>query len=208
MKQSVLQKELLGKAAAQYAENIYQAEDYLRSRGIPLEVARLASLGVVAEPETGHEAFKGRLSIPYITKTGVVDLRFRSLNPAVEPKYMGMTGAETKMYNVIDVEKASDFIGVCEGELDTLTLSACVGIPCIGVPGANSWKKHYTRLLADFERVFIFADGDQPGTQFATSLARELPVTIIQLPDGHDVNSMFVQEGSDYFHQKMGLNEH
>ena len=208
MKQSALQKELLGKAAAGYAENIYQAEDYLRSRGIPLEVARLASLGVVAEPETGHEAFKGRLSIPYITKTGVVDLRFRSLNPAVEPKYMGMTGAETKMYNVIDVERASDFIGVCEGELDTLTLSACVGIPCVGVPGANSWKKHYTRLLADFERVFIFADGDQPGTQFATSLARELPVTIIQLPDGHDVNSMFVQEGANYFHQKMGVNEH
>jgi DNA primase len=208
VKQSILQKELLGKAAAGYAENIYQAEDYLKSRGIPLEVARLASLGVVAEPETGHEAFKGRLSIPYITKTGVVDLRFRSLNPAVEPKYMGMTGAETKMYNVIDVERASDFIGVCEGELDTLTLSACVGIPCVGVPGANSWKKHYTRLLADFERVFVFADGDQPGTEFARSLARELPVTIIQLPDGHDVNSMFVQEGVDYFNQKMGVNEH
>jgi DNA primase len=208
VKQSILQKELLGKAAAGYAENIYQAEDYLRSRGIPLEVARLASLGVVAEPETGHEAFKGRLSIPYITKTGVVDLRFRSLNPAVEPKYMGMTGAETKMYNVLDVERASDFIGVCEGELDTLTLSACVGIPCVGVPGANSWKKHYTRLLADFERVFVFADGDQPGTEFARSLARELPVTIIQLPDGHDVNSMFVQDGVDYFNQKMGVNEH
>jgi DNA primase len=208
MKQSILQKELLGKAAAGYAENIYQAEDYLRSRGIPLEVARLASLGVVAEPETGHEAFKGRLSIPYITKTGVVDLRFRSLNPAVEPKYMGMTGAETKMYNVLDVERASDFIGVCEGELDTLTLSACIGIPCVGVPGANSWKKHYTRLLADFERVFVFADGDQPGTEFARSLARELPVTIIQLPDGHDVNSMFVQDGVEYFNQKMGVNEH
>jgi DNA primase len=208
MKQSILQKELLGKAAAGYAENIYQAEDYLKSRGIPLEVARLASLGVVAEPETGHEAFKGRLSIPYITKTGVVDLRFRSLNPAVEPKYMGMTGAETKMYNVLDVERANDFIGVCEGELDTLTLSACIGIPCVGVPGANSWKKHYTRLLADFERVFVFADGDQPGTEFARSLARELPVTIIQLPDGHDVNSMFVQEGVEYFNQKMGVNEH
>ena len=81
------------------------------------------SLGVVAEPEVGHEAFAGRLSIPYITKTGVVDLRFRSLNPAVEPKYMGMTGAETKMYNVLDVERAGDFIGVCEGEIDTLTIS-------------------------------------------------------------------------------------
>jgi DNA primase len=206
VKQNASQKDLLNKATAKYAESISQAEGYLKSRGIPLEVARLVSLGVVAEPEVGHEAFVGRLSIPYITKTGVVDLRFRSLNPAVEPKYMGMTGAETKMYNVLDVERAGDFIGVCEGELDTITLSACVGIPCVGVPGANSWKKHYTRLLADFERVFVFADGDQPGTEFARSLARELPVTIIQLPDGHDVNSMFVQEGASYFHKKIDLN--
>ena len=206
MKQSASQKDLLDKATTKYAGSISQAEDYLKSRGIPLEVARLVSLGVVAEPEVGHEAFAGRLSIPYITKTGVVDLRFRSLNPAVEPKYMGMTGAETKMYNVLDVERAGDFIGVCEGEIDTLTISRCVGIPCVGVPGANSWKKHYTRLLADFERVFVFADGDQPGTEFARSLARELPVTIIQLPDGQDVNSMFVQEGAGYFHNKMDLN--
>ena len=203
MKQSVLQKELLGKATEKYKENIYQAEAYLKNRGIPIEIARLAQLGVVEEPEVGHEAYIGRLAIPYITKTGVVDLRFRSLNPAVEPKYMGLTGAETKMYNVLDIEKASDFIGVCEGELDTITMSGCVGIPCIGVPGANSWKKHYTRLLADFERVFVFADGDQPGTEFARSLARELPVTIVQLPDGHDVNSMFVQEGANYFHNKI-----
>ena len=205
MKQNASQKELLGRAAVKYAESIYLAEDYLRSRGIPLEVARLAQLGVVAEPEIGHEAFQGRLSIPYITKTGAVDLRFRSLNPAVEPKYMGMTGADTKMYNVLDIDKASDYIGVCEGELDTITLSACVGIPCVGVPGANSWKKHYTRLLADFERIFVFADGDQPGTEFARSLARELPVTIVQLPEGEDVNSAYVKFGVGYIREKAGL---
>jgi len=207
VKQNQLQRELLDLATAKYAANIYQAEDYLKNRGIPMEVARLARLGVVEEAETGHEAFQGRLSIPYITKTGVVDIRFRSLNPAVEPKYMGMTGVETKMYNVLDIERAGDYIGICEGEIDTLTLSSLIGIPCVGVPGANSWKKHYTRLLADFERVFVFADGDQPGKEFATSLARELPVTIVQLPDGQDVNSMYVQNGSDYFHQKVGINE-
>lgn len=205
MKHGHLQKELLGKATKKYAENIHLASDYLVSRGISQEVARLASLGVVSEPEVGHEQYAGRLAIPYITKTGVVDLRFRSLNPAVEPKYMGMTGAETRMYNVLDVEQAGDFIGVCEGEMDTITLSYCVGIPCIGVPGANSWKKHYTRLLADFERVFIFADGDQPGTEFAKSLARELPVTIVQLPEGEDVNSMYVQAGAGYFHEKLDI---
>ncbi len=45
-----------------------------------MEIARLAQLGVVEEAEVGHEAYKGRLSIPYITKTGVVDLRFRALH--------------------------------------------------------------------------------------------------------------------------------
>jgi DNA primase len=203
VKQSQSQKDLLRKATTRYAANIFQAQDYLASRGIPMEAARLAQLGVVVEPEIGHEQYAGRLSIPYITKTGVVDLRFRSLNPAVEPKYMGLTGAETRMYNVLDVDKANDIIGVCEGELDTLTMSACVGIPCVGVPGANSWKKHYTRLLADFQRVFVFADGDQPGTEFARSLARELPVTIVQMPDGGDVNSVYVAEGADFILRKV-----
>jgi DNA primase len=206
MKQTASQKELLGLASDKYAANISLAYDYLRSRGITPEAARLARFGVVAEPETGHEMFTGRLSIPYITKTGVVDLRFRSLNPAVEPKYMSMTGAETKMYNVLDIDRAGDWIGVCEGELDTITLSACVGIPCVGVPGANSGKKHYTRLLADFERVFIFADGDQPGTEFARSLARELPVTIVQFADGEDVNSVYVKYGADYIREKAKIN--
>jgi len=207
VKQNHLQRELLDLATAKYAANIFLAEDYLVSRGITREAARLARLGVVEEPEVGHEAFRGRLSIPYITKTGVVDIRFRALHPAIEPKYMGMTGAETKMYNVLDIEKAGDFIGVCEGEIDTLTLSGMVGIPCIGVPGANSWKRHYTRLLADFERVFVFADADQPGKEFATSLSRELPVTVISMEDGEDVNSTYVKHGANYIKGKMGLNE-
>ena len=205
MAQKDSQKELLGLATRKYAESIYLAEDYLKSRGITMEVARLARLGVVNEPEAGHEAYAGRLAIPYLTKTGVVDLRFRSLNPAVEPKYMGMVGSDTRMYNVLDIERAGDWIGVCEGELDTLTLSRCVGIPCVGVPGANSWKKHYTRLLADFERVFIFADGDAPGREFANSLAKELPVTIIGFPDGEDVNSAYTKYGAEFIREKAGI---
>jgi len=203
VKQSASQRALLEKAAHKYGANIHQATDYLESRGISQAVARAVSLGVVTEPEPGHEAYAGRLAIPFITKSGVVDIRFRSLNPAVEPKYMGLTGAETKMYNVLDVEQAGNFIAVCEGEIDTITLSRCVGIPAVGVTGANAWKPHYTRLLADFERVFIFADGDQPGRDFANSLTRELPVTTIQLPDGQDVNSMFAEHGADFFWEKV-----
>ena len=91
--------------------------------------------------------------------------------------------------------------------MDTLTLSKCVGIPAVGVPGANSWKAHYSRILADFERIYVFADGDNPGLEFARGLARELPVTVVQLPDGEDVNSFYVKHGKEALLEKAGLNE-
>jgi DNA primase len=84
-------------------------------------------------------------------------------------------------------------------------MSRCVGFPCVGVPGANSWKKHYTRLLADFERVFVFADGDSAGREFANSLARELPVTVVSFGEAEDVNSVFVSHGKEFILEKIGV---
>ena len=54
--------------------------------------------------------------------------------------------------------------------------------------------------------MFVFDDGDQPGTEFARSLARELPVTIVQLPDGEDVNSVYVSEGPEFLLAKVSSN--
>lgn len=207
MKQSLSQKELLEKACANYQASVSSAQVYLEGRGITAQAARSARLGVVVNPEIGHEAYVGRLAIPYITKTGVVDIRFRALTPDQEPKYMGMPGVKTRLYNVLDVEKAKDWIAVCEGEIDALTLSRCVGIPCVGVAGATSWKPHYTRLLDDFGRVYVYADGDSAGLQFYKDLVKEgLPVTLVQMPEGQDVNSMYVSAGGTYLRERMGLN--
>jgi len=35
-------------------------------------------LGVVVDPLPGHEQFLGRVAIPYVTPSGVVDIRFRA----------------------------------------------------------------------------------------------------------------------------------
>jgi hypothetical protein len=109
------------------------------------------------------------------------------------------------MYNVLDIERAGDWIGVCEGELDTLTMSKLVGIPCVGVPGANSWKKHYTRLLADFERVFVFADGD-PRKRVCSRSRRELPVTTSRLETEKMLTVLYQTRCAIYQQKKMGLN--
>jgi len=61
-------------------------------------------------------------------------------------------------------------------------------------------------LLQDFNTVFVFADGDQPGIDFAKSLAKELSsVIIINMPEGEDVNSMYLLHGSDYFKKKVDM---
>jgi DNA primase len=106
---------------------------------------------------------------------------------------------------VLATFEAGDFVGVCEGEIDTVTLNKC-GIPAVGVPGVNNWKKHYTRILQDFETVYVFADGDQPGVDFAKNLARELAtVIVIQMPDGEDVNSVYCKGGPNAIRQRIGL---
>lgn len=203
MKQSKSQKESLGRAAVHYAKHIAGAEDYLARRGITLADAHTAHLGLVVEPLPGHEQFVNRLAIPYITPTGVVDIRFRSMY-GEEPKYMGMSGTETRLYNVAAISQATDFIAVCEGEIDAITLTQKCGIPAIGVPGANSWKRHYSKLLQDFERIYVFADGDQPGSDFGKKLAREVQgVIVINMPDGEDVNSIFNKQGTEFFREKV-----
>lgn len=203
MRLSLAQKTSLGKAAKAYAQNIHLAQEYLDARGLSSTIVRRAGLGVVHDPHTGHDGMLGRLSIPYITTTGVVDIRFRSLDGS-DPKYLGLPGAKTHMYNVRAITEANDYIAVCEGELDTVTLHYAIGIPAVGVPGASNWKTHYRRLLQDFEKVFVFADGDKAGGDFARHIAREVQgVVIVTMPEGEDVNSMYLKEGSEYFLEKV-----
>jgi len=205
VKLSRSQKVLLEKATNHYEDNLPLAEEYLLKRGIPLEVAETIRLGVVVDPLPEQEQFINRLAIPYITPSGIVDIRFRSMGPE-EPKYLGYPGTQTRLFNVTALHTAKDFIAVCEGEIDAITLHYLCGIPAVGVPGVNSWKQHYTRLLQDFNTVFVFADGDQPGIDFAKSLAKELSsVIIINMPEGEDVNSMYLLHGSDYFKKKVDM---
>lgn len=203
MRLSQSQKASLAKAVSTYKKELHLAEGYLAKRGLSLEDGATVHLGVVAEPLPSHEQYVGRLVIPYVTPTGVVDVRFRSMDNS-EPKYMGLPGTSTRLYNVTALQEAGDFIAVCEGEIDAITLHLKCGIPALGVPGANAWKKHYTRILQDFETVYVFADGDQPGSDFAKGLAKELnTVVTLQMPDGEDVNSMYLNVGYDYFRSKV-----
>ncbi len=160
-------------------------------------------LGFVKNPETGHELYLNKLSIPYITPSGVIDIRFRSLNNESGPKYLSRPGASTHIYNITALSKDNGMLVICEGEIDTI-IATQVGLIAVGLPGANNWKPFYSKILDDFDTVIVLADGDSAGMDFGKKVSRELGnVNIVQMPEGHDVNSIVMLEGAEFINERI-----
>ena len=203
MRLSSSHRQFLLQATHQYASQIHLAAEYLATRNLSVEEAQRFHLGVVKDALPGHEQYTGRLAIPYITPSGVVDIRFRAIGNA-DPKYMGMPGAKTSMFNAQVVLTASDYICVTEGEIDCITMSVKTSHPAIGIPGANNWKPFYSKILDDFDTVIVLADGDSAGMDFGKKVSRELGnVNIVQMPEGHDVNSIVMLEGAEFINERV-----
>ncbi len=204
MRLSSSQKNFLLQATQRYAAKIELAEEYLLSRQLSVEEAKVFHLGVVEDPLPGHEAYKGRLAIPYITPSGVVDIRFRGIHNE-DPKYMGLVGAKTTMFNTQACFVADKYICVTEGEFDCIMMTVKTMHPTIGIPGANNWKPHYAKILDDFDTVIVLADGDAAGLEFGKKISRELGnVNIVSMPEGEDVNSVMIKRGSDWIDERIG----
>ncbi len=203
MRLSSSHRQFLLQATHQYASQIHLATEYLSTRNLSVAEAQRFHLGVVKDALPGHEQYIGRLAIPYITPSGVVDIRFRAIGNA-DPKYMGMPGAKTSMFNAQVVLTASDYICVTEGEIDCITMSVKTNHPSIGIPGANNWKPFYSKILDDFDTVIVLADGDTAGMDFGKKVSRELSnVNIVQMPEGHDVNSIVMLEGAEFINERV-----
>jgi DNA primase len=201
---SAEQRRFFEQAATTYQNDLLgdtDAQAYLASRGLSPAALATFHLGVVRSPLPGHEAYRGRLCIPYVTPAGVVNIRFRcaashDCEAEHHPKYLSGEGAGTNLYNVLDLKKDSPFICVAEGEIDAMSLSLA-GLPAVGVPGVDTWQKHFSRCLEDFEVIYAFGDGDKAGGKFSNFLARETRARPIRMPAGKDCNDLFREEGAE-----------
>lgn len=151
-----------------FAENLEgPALEYLEGRGLGA-VAGSAGLGYVPEdPGPEWERFRSMISIPYLTvDREVIGIRFRATPMSQDgPKYLQPSGSETSIYNMPALARNHKTVIITEGELDCLTLEA-LGYTAIGMPGANSWKPHYSRALDGFQKVIVAGDPDDAGQKF------------------------------------------
>lgn len=203
-------KKLLEQSTAHYQEKLWQNESaliYLKMRGLTSETINSFRLGLVENPlpESGHDFMKDRISIPYITQTGVVQLRFRAVpytfipgEPEPSPKMKGEAGVHTTIYNAIQLLDDTEVLCVCEGEFDTMS-AVQSGLPAIGIPGAQSWQNVYGRALR-YRKVIILADNDDhgEGLKFAEKVQQDVRGARIKLmPEGMDVNNYLVEHGEE-----------
>lgn len=201
---SASQRVALQAAAEKFHASLSEAASaYLDGRGFTEEMVVARLLGQVsADSEPLYEPFVGRLSIPYITPSGVVSIRFRCIEDhdckeTGHPKYLQMKGDADHLYNVLALHERHPAIGITEGEFDAAIVDEHV-LPCVGVPGATKWKPYWSRLFEDFEKVFLIGDGDSAGRKFVDKLTELVPnAQPVVMPKDLDANEYFLKYGAE-----------
>lgn len=165
-------------------------------------------LGAVVSPAVLDEDARGMISIPYITPSGPVALRFRR-PPQREhgPKYWQLKDTDLTIFNTPAFFDSEDTIAITEGEMDCITLVQA-GIPAVGLPGASSWKSVYELLFEGYSSVLICADNDDQGAgrKFAAKVSLKVPgPRVVLMPEGHDVNSFYAEFGREALRDHLGM---
>lgn len=168
------------------------AREYLETRGI---ADRAAGHGLGEVPEDADiewQPYRGMLAIPYYLPDGsVMAIKFRRMGEGT-PKYLNTTGSTVPPYNVGAVETAVDTIVITEGEIEVITLGA-LGIPAIGIAGANAWKPHYARLVEGIPNVVVFGDPDDAGRKFNEDIQKSVRRAVPAFME-KDINDTYVED--------------
>jgi DNA primase len=202
---SASQREALEEAVASYEvalSNDVEVVEYLVGRGIDQQTAVTFRLGVVPDPAPGHERFRDWLAIPYLNKDDQpLTVRFRCLydhdhSSYYHGKYMSISGDPSRVFNVGAIHRANDEIHVTEGEMDALILNQ-LDLPAVAIPGASGFQGHHRRMLAGFNRVFVWGDPDEAGAEFTNKVCRMLgSAKGVRLRSG-DVSENYLAGGED-----------
>jgi len=102
-------------------------------------------------------------------------------------------------------EKGKRVVVLVEGESDALTLWQ-VGVPAIGIAGANSLNEYHAKLLDGFE-VVVWQEPDSGGRTFARKACELFQnVRVIQAPDGiKDASELWLKHVTEHGEQAKAI---
>jgi hypothetical protein len=130
--------------------------EYSQAKKLPLSF--LATLGL-----RGVSLGRGEraVAIPYFGTSGdEIAVRYR-LSMTGDQRFRWRTGSKVALYGLQRLAKAREggWIIVCEGESDTQT-AWFHNLPCIGLPGAGTFREDWAAHFEGFDRIFVADEGD------------------------------------------------
>lgn len=192
----------------------------------------LIDSGVVKEKQGGgriYDFFRGRLIFPINNEQGhpiafsgrLLDSEAKAAKYINSPETMIFSkgkvlfGYDRAKRAVIDEDKAI----ICEGQVDVLRCHA-VGIKNVIAPLGTGFTADHAKALRRCTRnITICLDADRAGRQAAERAARmfvdgmdgmdalmheDIGIQVAELPEGHDPDSIIVENGADAFRVAMG----
>jgi hypothetical protein len=87
---------------------------------------------------------------------------------------MQPSGSRVGVYGVDAIHEARNVLHITEGEFDRMILVQS-GLPAIGFPGASTFRGYHGRMLAGFNRIWVWGDPDQAGAEFIQKVTNRLP---------------------------------
>lgn len=143
-------------------------------------------------PRAYQDFFYNHLLIPYLSRSGVQQIRGRAWGQAKGGKYLTGPGEEVHLFDADSIEGADDVI-ITEGEFDAMALRQhLAGAPedrarkvaVVGLAGAGQFKDGFERYFTDTKRIFIGLDADDTGRREAVKIKERFGARarILELP--------------------------
>lgn len=167
---------------------------YLSSRSFTKEAVKYFKLGLSGEDHTRWLLF------PYISNGKLKNIKMRTLPPA-KKGFKRLLGGESSLYNEDILSEKLDYVIVCEGEIDLISLwsKGFKNVVATSI-GAGGIKNEWIEQLDKIPTILIAYDSDDAGQIGAQKLASRLGIERckqIRLPNGYnDINEYF-QKGKD-----------
>jgi twinkle protein len=173
---------------------------YKSTRGIAIRTMQKYRYKIIhnASGEVVHLA-------PYFNDEGdQVAQHLRYENDKTKAPWKGDTKTSGEVFfGQNTIRKAGKKLYICEGEIDTMSLSQALGNTwdVIGCPGSSTLRKLLEKNIEwveKYEQVFIVFDGDDAGRKGARKGAEVLSpgkCKLVDMPNGKDVNDILQEQG-------------
>lgn len=178
--------------AALRAHDATHAAKYLTGRGLDVRDVEFAywpgkfnpdGLDAIGGASKGGALLADCVVFPVYWNGRIATLTGRGVG---EKKHRKLSRLTPPLFGTEAVNQAKSVV-VCEGEIDTLTLRG-LGVPAVGLLGAQANQEAAARWLSKFERVVLMLDGDAAGEAgtlaFGQRLGARAYVAHVAYPEG------------------------